>query len=65
MVDLALPVFQSGEVAVLIVTTTHGKERIYEQHLPSSVQVLAVQSNDGSLSARNILEAVSRSVTVR
>ena len=56
-VNLALPVFQSGEVAVLIVTTTSGAQRIYEQHLPPSVQVSAVQSN-GSLSARDILDAV-------
>ncbi len=43
----------------MIVTTTNGTQRIYEQHLPSSVQVLAVQSN-GPLSARNILEALSK-----
>jgi riboflavin biosynthesis pyrimidine reductase len=58
-VDLALPVFQSGEVAVLIVTTPFGARRIYEQGLPPSVQVSAVQSN-GSISARDILEAVSQ-----
>lgn len=58
-VNLTLPVFQSGEVAVLIVTTTHGAQRIYEQHLPLSVQVLAVQSR-GSLSVRDILGAISQ-----
>ena len=57
--NLALPVFQSGEVAVLIVTTTHGAERIRQQRLPPSVQVSEVQSA-GGLSARAILEAVSR-----
>jgi len=54
-VNLALPVFQSGEVAVLIVTTTSGARRIYEPRLPPSVQISAVQSN-GSLSARDIAE---------
>jgi riboflavin biosynthesis pyrimidine reductase len=58
-VELALPVFQSGEVAILIVTTTSGAQRIYEQRLPPSVQVAAVQST-GSISARNILDAVSQ-----
>jgi riboflavin biosynthesis pyrimidine reductase len=57
--NLTLPVFQSGEVAVLIVTTTHGAERIRLQRLPPSVQVSEVQST-GGLSARAILETVSR-----
>ena len=58
-INLDLPVFQSGDVPVLIVTTTHGLQRINEQHFPSSVQVLAMQST-GPLSSQKILEAVSR-----
>jgi riboflavin biosynthesis pyrimidine reductase len=59
--NLALPVFQSGEVPVLIVTSTLGDERIRQQRLPPSVQVLSVQSqSSGGLSAQSILEAVSR-----
>jgi len=58
-VNLAFPVFQSGEVAVLIVTTSHGDTRIREQRLPPTVQALAVQSAAGTLSAQDILEAVS------
>lgn len=58
-VDLALPVFQSSEVAVLIVTTTSGAERIHQQRLPPSVRVAAMQS-PGLLSARDIVEAVSQ-----
>jgi riboflavin biosynthesis pyrimidine reductase len=58
-VDLHLPVFQSGEVPVLLVTTTHGAERIGAERLPPSVQVSALQSA-GPLSARAILQAVSR-----
>ena len=38
-VNLSLPVFQSGEVPALIVTTTPGEERIRAQPLPQSVQV--------------------------
>lgn len=58
-VDLGLPVFQSGEVPVLIVTTTHGAEHIHAEHLSPSVQVLALQTA-GSLSTRSILQAVCR-----
>ena len=57
--NLGLPVFQSGEVAALIVTTTNGAERIRQQRLPPSVHVSEVHSA-GGLSARAILEAVSR-----
>ncbi len=59
MVNLAPPVFQSGEVAVLIVTTTHGAQRINEQDLPAGVEVVAVQSAS-LLGAQDILEAVSQ-----
>ncbi len=55
--NLALPVFQSGEVPVLIVTSTHGEGRIRQQQLPPAVQVTSVRSA-GGISARDILEAV-------
>jgi riboflavin biosynthesis pyrimidine reductase len=57
-IDLALPVFQSGEVAVLIVTTQEGAQRIREHALPRLVQVEAVQQA-GSISARLVLKAAS------
>jgi riboflavin biosynthesis pyrimidine reductase len=59
-VNLALPVFQSGEVPVLIVTTTHGEKRLLQQQLPPGVEVSTVQSAAGTLNAQAILEAVSR-----
>jgi riboflavin biosynthesis pyrimidine reductase len=58
-VSLDLPVFQSGEVPVLLVTTAQGAERIHTQRLPPGVEISAVPSA-GSLSARAILQAVSR-----
>lgn len=58
-VDLDLPVFQSGEVPVLLVMTKSGKERIHAERLSPSVHVLALQSA-GSLSAQAILQEVSR-----
>lgn len=58
-ISLDLPVFQSAEVPVLIVTTKHGQNRIYAQSIPPSVQISTVESA-GPLSARVILEEVTR-----
>jgi riboflavin biosynthesis pyrimidine reductase len=58
-VDLSLPVFQSGEVPVLIMTTADGMQRIHEQRPPSAVQTIAGH-DPASLSAQAILEAVQR-----
>ena len=58
-VSLDLPVFQSGEVPVLLVTTTQGAERIRAHHPPPGIELQAVQSA-GPLSARAILQAVNR-----
>ena len=57
-INLDLPVFQSGEVPVLIVTTTHGLQRLRKREIPPSVQVIALPGDD-RLSARTILEAVN------
>jgi riboflavin biosynthesis pyrimidine reductase len=56
--DMALPLFQSGEVPVLVVTTQEGAQRIREHALPRLVQVEATQQA-GAISARLVLEAVS------
>lgn len=58
-IDLALPVFRSGEVSVLIVTTARGAQRIGQQDMPPSVQLAIVQA-DSLLSAGAILGAVQR-----
>jgi len=57
--DLDLPVFQAGEVPVLIVTTAQGAQRIGRREVPPSVRITAIQSA-GRLSAAAILEAVRR-----
>ena len=56
-IDLSLPVFQSGEVPVLLVTTTQGEDRVHVQRVPAAVQIAAVQPS-GSLSAQAIVQAV-------
>jgi riboflavin biosynthesis pyrimidine reductase len=57
-VDLHLPVFQAGEVPVLLITSTQGAERIRTQHLPAGVELQAIEGA-GRLSAQDILQAVS------
>jgi riboflavin biosynthesis pyrimidine reductase len=57
-VDLNLPLFQKGEVPVLIITNKQGEERIRAQNLQPFVQISAIQSG-GPLSAQAILQAVN------
>jgi riboflavin biosynthesis pyrimidine reductase len=57
-IDLNLPVFQSGEVPVLLVTNTQGEERIRAQNLQPFVQLSAIQCA-GPLSAQAILQEVN------
>lgn len=56
-VDLGLPVFQSGEVPVLLVTTVYGESHIRTKPLPSAVQVVGMNHAD-SVSAQEIVQAV-------
>ena len=56
-VNLALPVFQSGEVPVLIVTTPSGAEQLRKQAIPSWVQV-SVADGERAVSGGAVLEAI-------
>lgn len=58
-IDLDLPVFQSGLVPVLVVTTAAGARRIQAQR-PAAVIPIEIAGKDGPLSVRSILEAVGR-----
>lgn len=58
-VNLSLPVFHSGEVPVLVVTTPAGAEQLRKQTIPSWVQV-SVADGEGAVSARTVLEAIRR-----
>jgi riboflavin biosynthesis pyrimidine reductase len=60
--DLGLPVFSSGEVPVLIVTTAAGAERLHTRDVPAGVRV-DVASDAGRVSASAVLEAVRNSRT--
>jgi riboflavin biosynthesis pyrimidine reductase len=58
-VDPGLRVFQSGEVPVLLVTTSAGARHLRGLGLPPSVQVMEGENTD-RLSARSILSVVGR-----
>jgi riboflavin biosynthesis pyrimidine reductase len=57
-IDLDLPVFRSGTVKVLVVTTPEGADWIRKRDLPPSV-VIGEVKNEGAISARAILSAVA------
>jgi riboflavin biosynthesis pyrimidine reductase len=59
-VSLRLPVFASGKVPALIVTTTQGAKRLLKQKVPDSVQIRAIRCGSAEIPAAAILEEVSR-----
>jgi riboflavin biosynthesis pyrimidine reductase len=58
-VNLRLPVFTSGRVPAMIVTTTAGAKQLLKQEIPDSVRVHAIRSR-AEIPAAAILEAVNR-----
>lgn len=54
-VNLRLPVFASGRVPAMVVTTTAGARRLLKQRLPDSVQIRAIRSGAREISAAAIL----------
>jgi riboflavin biosynthesis pyrimidine reductase len=57
-VDLGLPVFASGDVPALVVTTVSGARRLGRQKRPDSVEIRAVRGNGRTLRAAAILKEV-------
>ncbi len=55
--DLSMPLFTSGKVEVLIVTTKAGEERIRKMRMPVWVKVIAPRDS-GFLTAREIFDAI-------
>jgi len=58
--DLHLPLFASGKVPALIVTTAAGARELRKQRVPDSVEIRAVRSSGGAIRARSVLDEVSR-----
>ena len=66
-IDLSLPVFASGKVQALIVTTTAGAKRLLKQTVPDSVEIRAIRQSASAnrhgasaIAASAILHEVSR-----
>jgi len=55
-VDLRLPVFTSGKVRALIITTAAGGKRLGTQRVPDGVAIRTVASNAGTIPARTLLD---------
>jgi riboflavin biosynthesis pyrimidine reductase len=64
-VDLRLPVFTSGKVAAMIITTVRGAKQLRRLRVPDSVQIHVVRRRSGEIPAADILRAVGRAVTGR
>jgi len=58
--DLRLPLFASGKVPALIVTTAAGARELRKQRVPDSVEIRAVRSSGRAIRARSVLDEVSR-----
>jgi riboflavin biosynthesis pyrimidine reductase len=59
-IDLRLPVFESGLVPAMIVTTAAGAKRLGKQKPPDSVQIRAVRRSTGEIAPIAILDEVTR-----
>ena len=62
-VNLRLPVFTSGRVAAMIITTVRGAQRLHKQRVPDSVRIHPVRRRSAEIPAADILHAVSRATT--
>jgi len=59
-IDLRLPVFASGKVQTLIVTTTAGAKSLRKQGVPDSVEIRATRRRGNAIPASAILAEVCR-----
>jgi riboflavin biosynthesis pyrimidine reductase len=58
--DLRLPLFASGKVPALIMTTAAGAKELRKQRVPDSVKIRAVRGSGGAIRARSVIDAVCR-----
>lgn len=59
-IDLRLPVFTSGKVPALIITTVGGAKLLREQRAPGAVEIRAIRGSAGAIPASAILAEVCR-----
>ena len=56
--DLRLPVFSSGQVQVMIITTTAGAKRLAKQRIPDAVEIRAIRRGGREIGASTICSEV-------
>ena len=61
--DLRLPIFASGKVQALILTTAAGAKQLRKQSVPDSVEIRAVRNSEGSIRARTVIDEVCSTTT--
>src|SRR6185436_2107206 len=59
-IDLRLPVFTSGKVPAMIVTTTAGAKRLHRQRAPDSIEIRAIRRGGSAIPATAILHEACR-----
>jgi riboflavin biosynthesis pyrimidine reductase len=59
-IDLRLPVFKSGRVQTLVVTTTAGAKQLLQRKTPRWLEIRAIPHCRGRIPPRSILAAVGR-----
>jgi riboflavin biosynthesis pyrimidine reductase len=62
-VNLRLPVFASGKVAAMIITTPQGAKQLRRQRVPDAVQIHVTRQRSGEISAAEILRTVGGAIT--
>jgi riboflavin biosynthesis pyrimidine reductase len=60
--DLRLPVFSSGKVPALIITTARGAKQLSKHKIPASLRIHAIRRS-GEIPAREILEFVGQAIS--
>jgi riboflavin biosynthesis pyrimidine reductase len=63
--NLRLPVFSSGKVPVMIITTARGAKRLLKRKLPESLHVHTIRRRVSEIPAHEILAAVGQIITGR
>ena len=64
-IDLRLPVFASGKVPALIITTSAGAKRLRTQKASESISIRAIRRSAGAIPARAVLDEVCRASPAR
>src|SRR5260221_2418964 len=59
-VDLRLPVFASGKVPALVITTAHGAKQLLKRKVPDSVRIHAIRRRAGEIPAADVLQEVGQ-----